>query len=318
MKYVLIVLFVLGAGALLAAADYFYKFAVVRQREPKKPAKKKKSLSAAKGLMSLSPYLDEMKLGEEWIRAQDMEEVGIVSHDGLKLVGHFLNAHTKRTLILFHGYRSRAYRDFSCVAEYYRSLGFNLLFVDQRAHGKSEGQHITFGVKERFDCVRWAEYIDRRIGGEIFLDGISMGASTVLMASGEKLPESVKGIIADCGFTSPAEIMEKVMTVDLKIPKMPLFVPVAWMIRLRAHFAVDEYSTLEAMKNNRLPILFIHGREDKFVPCEMTVRTYEACRAEKEMVLVDNAGHGVSYMMEPERCRAALNEFLNRYSREEA
>ncbi len=315
--WIIAVIALLLVGALACATDYFYKFAVVRQKEPKRPKRHKKSLSASKGLMSLSPYLDEMKLGEEWISAQEMEEISISSHDGLKLVGHLLNAHTRRTLILFHGYRSRAYRDFSCVAEYYRSLGFNLLFVDQRAHGKSEGEHITFGVKERFDCVRWAEYIDRRIGGDIFLDGISMGAGTVLMASGERLPGSVRGIIADCGFTSPAEIMEKVMTVDMKMPKQPLFWLVAWVIRLRAGFSVDEYSTIEALKGNRLPVLFLHGKADKFVPCEMTLRAYEACCAEKEIILVENAGHGVSYLLEPERCKAVLKEFVNRYSRED-
>ena len=191
-------------------------------------------------------------------------------------------------------------------------------FIDQRAHGLSEGKYITFGVKERFDCVRWAEYVHKRIGGDIFLDGLSMGSTTVLMASGEKLPDSVRGIIADCGFTSPEEIMTKIMTVDLKIPKDPLFAPVAWMIKKRAGFAVNEYSTLDAMKKNRLPILFLHGKADKFVPYEMTVRAYEACRSEKELLLVENAGHGISYLVEPERCKAALEKFLRKYSREEA
>lgn len=298
---------------LLFVMDYFFKFAVVR----KKPSpKKKKSMSAAKGLVELDPYADMMKAGEEWILSQDMETVSIQSHDGLKLVGHFLDAGSKRTLILMHGYRSRAYRDFSCVAEYYRSLGFNLLFADQRAHGESEGKYITFGVRERLDCVRWAEYADWRIGGEIFLDGISMGASTVLMASGEKLPASVRGIIADCGFTSPGAIMLKVMEVDLKVRCRPLFKLVALMIKLRAGFDIEEYSTIRAMKENRLPILFLHGTEDKFVPCEMTKETYAACVSDKALLLVEGAGHGTSYLQEPEKCKATLKEFLAKYSRE--
>lgn len=298
---------------LLAATDFFFRFAVVRAKPAKK---KKKSTSAAMGLTSLEPYKESMKAGEDWILQQDMESVSIESHDGLKLVGHYLDADAKKTLILFHGYRSRAYRDFSCVAEYYRGLGFNLLFVDQRAHGESEGKYITFGVRERLDCVRWAEYIDRRVGGDIFLDGISMGASTVLMASGEQLPESVRGIIADCGFTSPKEIMLKVMEKDLKIRCRPLFALVSWMIRLRAGFAIDEYSTLEAMKRNHLPVLLLHGKADNFVPYQMTVETHDACTAEKSMLLIEGAGHGASYLMEGERCRAALEEFLGKYGRE--
>lgn len=312
MLYWLIPLILL-IGLLLLAADYFFRFAVVR----KKPAKrKKKSLSASKGLVDLDPYQQMMQEGEAWLNAQAMETVQIESHDGLKLSGHFLNIGSRKTIILFHGYRSRAFRDFSCVGDYYKGLGFNLLFVDQRAHGGSEGQFITFGVKERLDCVRWAEYVDRRIGGEIILDGLSMGATTVLMAAGEKLPESVKGIIADCGFTSPKEIMLKVMEEDLRIRCRPLFRLVALMVKLRARFDVGEYSTIEAMKKNRLPILFIHGTDDKFVPCEMTKTAYEACTSEKSLVLIEGAGHGTSYLKEPETCKAALNDFLEKYTRE--
>ena len=312
MLYWLIPLILL-IGLLLLAADYFFRFAVVR----KKPAKrKKKSLSASRGLVDLDPYQQMMQEGEAWLNAQAMETVQIESHDGLKLSGHFLNIGSRKTIILFHGYRSRAFRDFSCVGDYYKGLGFNLLFVDQRAHGGSEGQFITFGVKERLDCVRWAEYVDRRIGGEIILDGLSMGATTVLMAAGEKLPESVKGIIADCGFTSPKEIMLKVMEEDLRIRCRPLFRLVALMVKLRARFDVGEYSTIEAMKKNRLPILFIHGTDDKFVPCEMTKTAYEACTSEKSLVLIEGAGHGTSYLKEPETCKAALNDFLEKYTRE--
>jgi len=316
MKYALIalvMLVVLLLCALLLIMEYFFRFAVVRKKAPKKP---KKSMSESKGLMSLVPFKEQMRIGEEWLNAQKYEEVFIASHDGLKLCGRFMNNGAKRTLILFHGYRSRAFRDFSCVGEYYKGLGFNLLFVDQRAHGKSEGKYITFGVKERLDCVKWAEYVDERVGGEIFLDGISMGASTVLMASGEKLPESVKGIIADCGFTSPGEIMLKVMEVDLKVKCRPLFHLIAQVVRLRAGFGIYECSTIDALKKNRLPVLFIHGTEDKFVPCDMTRRAYEACTAEKMLVLVEGAGHGASYLEDEARCKAALSSFLSKYSRE--
>ena len=164
--------------------------------------------------------------------------------------------------------------------------------------------------------MRWAEYIDERVGGEIFLDGISMGASTVLMAAGEKLPGSVKGIIADCGFTSPEEIMLKVMETDMKIRCRPLFYLIGFMVRLRAGFGMGEYSTIEAMKANKLPVLFLHGTGDKFVPCEMTLRAYEACAAEKEILLVEGATHGACYLMEPEKCQRTLEEFLKKHSRE--
>ena len=312
MLFWLILLF-LVIGLLAYAVDYFFRFAIVRQ----KPARKKKeSMSASKGLIALDEYQRQMEEGEAWLKAQNMESVHLKSHDGLDLCAHFLNIGAKKTLILFHGYRSRAFRDFSCVGEYYKGLGYNLLFVDQRAHGESEGEHITFGVKERLDCVRWAKYIDERIGGEIILDGLSMGATTVLMAAGEHLPASVKGIIADCGFTSPKEIMLKVMETDLKIRCRPLFDLVALLVKIRAGFAVDEYSTVEALKKNRLPILFIHGTGDKFVPCEMTKTAYNACPSEKTLVLIKGAGHGTSYLKEPETCKEALQAFLKKYTGE--
>ena len=298
---------------ILFAADYFYRLAIVRNTSAKK---KKKSTAKSNKPGELDQYRPLMEQCEAWLKAQDMETVHILSHDGLKLAGHFLNIGSKKTIILFHGYRSRPFRDFSCVGEYYKGLGFNQLFVDQRAHEQSEGEHITFGVKERLDCVRWAEYIDRRIGGEIILDGLSMGATTVLMAAGEKLPESVKGVIADCGFTSPEEIMLKVMEKDLKIRCRPLFHLVALLVKLRAGFSVSEYSTIEAMKKNRLPILFIHGTGDRFVPCEMTKSAYDACVSEKTLVLVEEAGHGTSYLKDPDACKAALNDFLKKHTRE--
>lgn len=299
-------------AALAWILETLFRFAVAR--ESSKIGKK--SVSASNGLVSLEPYEEIMRSGEEWIRAQPMETVFIQSHDGLKLAAHYLDAHSKKTLILLHGYRSRAYRDFSCVAEYYRSLGFNLLFVDQRAHGESEGKYICFGALERLDCVRWAEYIDRRVGGEIFLDGISMGASTVLMAAGERLPASVRGIIADCGFTSPGAIMKKVMTTDLRIPSWPLFPMVSLLFRLRAGFDVESPSTVQAMERNRLPVLFLHGTADRFVPCAMTEEAYAACLSEKELILVEGAGHGASYLVDEARCRSALERFLSKHSRE--
>lgn len=260
---------------------------------------------------------DNIRLATRVMEKFPFEPVTIDSFDGTKLYGRYYHLKDGAPVeILFHGYRSCAFRDCSGGHALARKMGFNTLVVDQRAHGESGGRVITFGVKERLDCVRWAEYIDRRVGGEIILDGLSMGATTVLMAAGEQLPASVKGVIADCGFTSPKEIMLKVMESDLKIRCRPLFYLVALMVRLRAGFDVDEYSTIEAMKRNRLPILFLHGTEDKFVPCGMTKSAYEACASEKTLVLIEGAGHGTSYLKEPETCREALQAFLKKHTGE--
>ncbi len=303
----LIVLMVLTF--VLVALEMLMRFAVVRRRA-------ELHVAASAGLTEWDRYRREIEEGERWIAAQRMETVSIQSDDGLKLAGRYLDAGTRRTLLLFHGYRSRADRDFSCVVQLYHEMGFNVLLVDQRAHGESEGKYICFGVKEKRDCLRWAEYIDRRVGGDLFLDGISMGATTVLMAAGETLPASVRGIIADCGFTSPREIMRTIMKRDMHLPDWPLLSLMRIYVRLRTGFDIDGYSTLTAMKQNHIPVLLVHGKADAFVPYEMSVAAYEACAAEKQLVLVEGAGHGTSYLKDGPRCRAALTEFLNKYSME--
>ena len=143
---------------------------------------------------------------------QDAEDIFLPSYDGLRLHGQLLQQPSaKGTILLFHGYRSSWIIDFSIVLPYYYSLGYNLLAVDERAHGQSEGVYITFGVHERRDVVTWAQYAAMHFGPDhpLFLGGLSMGATTVLLASALELPPSVRGVIADCGFSSPDAIMKK-------------------------------------------------------------------------------------------------------------
>lgn len=258
-------------------------------------------------------YADMINKGVFWIRDQKPDTVTVQSNDGLTLCASFLaHPHARGTLINFHGYRSRGPSDFSCSAPFYYSLGFNLLVIDQRAHGRSDGNYIGFGALERYDCLKWIDYIANRFGEDhpIFLGGISMGASTVLMASGLGLPKQVKGVIADCGFTSPYEIIGEVIRHDYHLPPKPvLFLMDPWA-RLLAKYGLNSVSTTDAMKTNTTPTLFVHGKTDDFVPCYMTERTYEACTTPKKLMLVDNAGHGLSFVQEPDRYKQTLGQFL--------
>lgn len=253
---------------------------------------------------------------------QDAEDIFLPSYDGLRLHGQLLQQPgAKGTLLLFHGYRSSWAADFSIVLPYYYSLGYNLLAVDERAHGQSEGAYITFGVHERRDAVTWVQYAKKHFGPEhpLFLGGLSMGATTVLLASALELPPSVRGIIADCGFSSPEAIMKSVLRAHVKwLPAGPLLALMNVCTRAFAGFSIKEASTLDAVSKTKRPILFIHGTADTFVPCSMSQAAYDACAAEKQLVLVEGAKHGYSYLVDRPRVQAALAAFLKKYTLQEA
>lgn len=243
------------------------------------------------------------------------EKVYITSRDGLRLNGHWYPMeNAKRTVVLVHGWRSTWARDFGMHAPFLQACGCNLLLIEQRSHGTSEGKYIGFGVLERFDCLRWLDFLRSKTGDRlpVYLFGISMGAATVLMATGFHLPSCVKGVIADCGFTSPEDILTHVL--QQQNPNYPKQFNrlIGAMALQRAGYGPTDYSTLDAMEVNRLPVLFIHGGADDFVPLSMTVRNYEACRGPKSILVVDGAPHAKSYLVAPELYEQTVTEFFSR------
>lgn len=307
---IFIVIFIIAVVlAVLWLLIGFYGFRVAMGRGKDMDIEERRKIRGS----SWDVYYDEIRAGMDWISAQEKEAVSIVSDDGLKLYGNLiLHPQARGTVILFHGYRTSGATDFSASSENYYNLGFNLLHVDQRACERSEGKYVTFGIRERFDCLRWVEYVSGRFGKDsvIFLGGLSMGASTVLMASGAPLPENVRGLIVDCPFDSPKNIIGRTIRTRYHVSPKLLFPAINLWSRLLAGVSLTEYSTQEAMEANRTPILFAHGKADNYVPCEMTVKTYEACRAPKELFLVEGAGHGVSFLIEPEEYKKKIAEFV--------
>ncbi len=276
--------------------------------------RKKSKRSKVRALDADRLFGKEIAEGIEYIKATPYEEWWIKSFDGLTLYGRFFkNNDSQKTIILFHGFRSSGEHDFSCAFRMYFEKGFNILIPDQRAHGKSEGRYIAYGVLERQDALGWVNKVIAECGESetIYLSGVSMGASTVLMASGLELPENVKGIIADCGFTSPEEIIKKVMTKDMRMPAFPLYYTTRLLARILARYDF-KYSTLDALKNCKVPVLFIHGRADDFVPFYMSEQNFAACPTEKYAIWVDGAGHGTSFLVETERCVKELHRFINK------
>jgi len=271
----------------------------------------------------LGPISEEqremIRAGREWIRAHEnqMTSHQIISTDKLRLRAKYLPAeNAKGTIILFHGYRSGSFNDFSCAFRMYHEFGLNIMAVDQRAHGESEGKYICFGAREKYDCAAWARYVDKMHNGKlpVFLGGISMGATTVMLASELKLPKSVKGIIADCGFTSPWDIIRKVGKDLVKFDPAPLLYIANVFSLWLANFDMKENSTVKALAKTKLPVLFIHGEADHFVPASMTKRSQKACAGENKMLIVPKAGHGYSYLYAPQECETALGEFFDKYA----
>ena len=261
------------------------------------------------------PYRDQMTKWIKETRALPHEDVSITSFDGLKLVGKYYEYAPGAPIeLMFHGYRGSAERDLSGGVQRCFSLGRNVLLVDQRTSCKSEGHVISFGINESRDCLSWIDFIIEHYGkdSKIILTGISMGAATVMIAAGKDLPENVIGVLADCGYSSAEAIIKKTIR-EMKLPPTLLYPFVKLGAKIYGHFDLDETSPLKAMKSCNLPIIFIHGEADDFVPCDMSREVYEACPAPKLLLTVPGAGHGLGYIIGLEGYLKAVTEFSTKY-----
>lgn len=303
---VLLILLVLAALALMGAAAYFFRFA--HRRVKAVPAGLEREGETWRA------YREMTEEGMAWMATRPCEQVTVTSHDGLKLAGTYIPAENPRVcVILFHGYRSWGLRDYGGLLPFYGENGLSMVVVDQRACGESEGEYITFGVKERLDAQTWARAMDRRFEGKmpLILDGISMGATTVMMAADLDLPESVVGLIADCGFTSPYDIIAHVGRTGFHIPAFPLIDLLSLTAKVKAGFSYRECDTRRTLAKNRLPIFFLHGGDDDFVPTWMSEANYAAAGGWKRKLIIPGAGHGLSYMVDRPACQRALMEFMD-------
>ena len=259
------------------------------------------------------PYREKMVawMKETW--AMPHEDMSIQSVDGLTLRGKYYECIPGGPIeLMFHGYRGNADRDLCGGVQRCFALQRNTLIVDQRACGTSDGNIITFGLRESDDCHRWIAHLIQRFGPDIkiIITGISMGASTVMLAAGRELPEQVVGVLADCGFTSAKDIIQEVIR-QMKLPPKLAYPFVKLGAKLFGHFDLDEDSSLEAMRRCKVPVMFIHGEDDAFVPCDMSRRNYEACTAQKKLWTVPGAGHGLCILVDKPGYMRELREFFD-------
>ena len=305
----LIFLLLAVVALILLSGGYIFLVACVRRKElPWLVEEEIKKTSYGK-------YYDHILLGDCFMKEHHAQDVYVQSFDGLKLYGQWIPAENPKGTILFaHGYRSCKLVDFSLAFEMYHKLGMNILAPDQRAHGRSEGKLITFGVKESRDMASWVDFHNENFGEyPLILSGLSMGASTMLYLADRKLPENVKGIIADCGFTSPWDIISNIFRRVIHLPASPALWAAELFTRLIAGFSLRERDTKKVLKNSNLPVFMVHGADDGFVPCEMTREGYAACTGEKELLIVEGADHGVSFLKAQEQYTKMVRDFLSKH-----
>ncbi len=242
------------------------------------------------------------KLTDEWVDSANRTVVSIKSGDGLDLVGDIFNtdSNSHKWLIAIHGYTGKREHMYS-YARYYAEKGYNILTPDMRSHGDSEGKLIGMGWLDKEDVKLWIDYVlNLDPEAEIVLHGVSMGGATVMMTSGEDLPENVKAIIDDCGYTSVWDEFTDEARYLFHISQFPILYTASAISKLRAGYSFQEASAIEQVKKTDIPIFFIHGSEDNFVNTDMVYSLYDACPTQKDIYVVDGAGHGQSLYLNPD------------------
>lgn len=293
-------------GGMLGASYILYRMVVLKTRLP-----------------ILNPPLKGQEVESSNEREQNLalmksctrRDITIRSYDGLKLHGSYYPGETaKRIVICVHGYRARGEDNF-CGEFSWLHKECDLLLIDQRACGKSEGKHITFGAKEKRDLKNWIDYVAANNPDDlpVYLYGVSMGASTVMNVTEAALPKCVAGVIADCGYSSMKEIIASCGWRGMHIPPFPFVSFVNFFCRWLALFDMKESNSKKALSHSKLPVIFIHGTADDFVLPENSLRNYAACRSEKEMIWIDGAGHGCAHHKSPQKYEKAVDNFFARH-----
>ncbi|MBR4940713.1 MAG: alpha/beta hydrolase [Clostridia bacterium] len=315
MKFYWIILICLLAVLLLVLAGAFVCFYIPFYVKRPKKAPEEHKFDIPKGEV-YEPFREKMIAWMKETYATPCREFFIKSHDGLTLHGVYYEKVPGAPIeLMFHGYRGTAERDLCGGMQRCFSLGRNAFIVDQRTSGKSEGHVISFGLNESRDCLAWVDFMIKTFGPDvkIILCGISMGAATVSIASGYDLPENVVGVLADCGYTTAKDIIKTVMK-KIGVPPDLLYPLVRLGAMIFGHFDPDKVSPRDSVANSKVPVIFIHGGDDDFVPPEMSVQNHAACSSEKAILTVPGAGHGLSYLVDPEAYLNALEDFFPIYT----
>ena len=238
----------------------------------------------------------------------------------LKLVANYIPADkkTNKTVVIAHGYMGSKEK-MAPYAYIFHQMGYNVLTPDDRGQGQSEGNYVGYGWPDRLDYIKWMKKVIKYQGPktEIVMFGVSMGGATTMMVSGEKdKPHQVKAFIEDCGYTSVSDEInyEAGQLYHMPaFPRWPLVPILSGITHIRAGYSMYEASSLDQVKKNHRPMLFIHGANDKFVPTRMVYPLYKASKGPKQLLVVKNAAHAASYQTNPKLYVDTIKGFLNKY-----
>ena len=260
-------------------------------------------------------YNDEnLNDAQKWLEEKsNYSDKYIESYDKLQLHSYVVSQNSNKWAIVVHGYGGSG-KLMSDKSKYFYDMGYNVLIPDLRGHGKSEGDYIGMGWKDRLDIISWINFIIKENpNAEIVLHGTSMGAATVLMTSGENLPSNVKAIVADCAYTSAWDEFSYQLETYLKVPSYYILNVTNMVTKLKAGYSLKEASALECVKKATVPILYIHGDKDKFVPYSMMDKLYDATISPKEKLTIEGGEHANSDLVSPFLYWLTLEDFLNQY-----
>ncbi len=320
--------FLMGALSILSCGSFALLYiAIIRKTKPfeANPTKKKKQRQATRRRKHYTTTIKDYKqmsrermlaLGKKWHDTTPHEHFTITSFDGLQLRAAFFpvtDVTSHRYVILIHGYTNSRKNMYDFAMDYHKR-GYHVLLVDLRSHGESEGHYITMGWLDRIDIVQWIQLlIEKDPEASIVLHGVSMGAATVMMTSGEPLPENVKACVEDCGYTSVQDIFRSELKALYHLPAFPFLYIASWLSKRRAGYSFHEGSSIRQLEKCTVPMLFIHGKADHFVPYDMLDKLYDACVAPKEKYVVAGAGHVGSRYSNVDAYNEKVFTFLEKY-----
>ncbi len=308
-----IILLILILGDVLVA-NYLVSFALKRtEPDSGKNVSPKSDISA-----EIQNAIDEntVKLSESteyWLETLTSEQAEIQSDDGLSLKAEILGnpENTHSWVIIVHGYGWEHTKMYDYVGMY-AERGYQILMPDLRGCGESEGDYVGMGWLDRKDMVKWVDFLcERDSEAEIVLHGVSMGGATVVMTAGEDLPDNVKAIVDDCGYTSVWDIFSDELSYLYHLPDFPFMYTADVISQIRAGYGFKEASALEQIKKTKVPVLFIHGTADSFVHPEMGYTLYDACPTEKELYTTEGVGHARSLYFDPVTYAEKVFQFLD-------
>lgn len=301
--------------AYFAVGNYFYNFAL--------NAKGDKDFLVDNPHLAVNPAVDVVREAEErskdivFIEQHTAAGLDIVSKDKLKLklnANLFENGDTnEKWAIVVHGYTSKANDMTRWVRNFYEQ-GYHVLAPDLRGHGASEGEYIGMGWHDRLDLLQWIDVVTAmNPDAEIVLFGVSMGAATVMMASGEELPSNVKVIVEDCGYSTVGDVFVYQLDDLFGLPSFPVMNAANMVTKVRAGYDLFEASAVAQVAKSITPTLFIHGDSDTFVPYEMLDLVYDVATVEKDKVVIEQASHGDAVKVDPDLYWATIWRFVGQY-----